>query len=92
MSYVKAAKILPAELVQLIQEYIDGEMIYIPKKESKKEPWGAGTGIRTEMQNRNAAIYQDYCSGRPVSELADQYFLSTKSIHRIILNMKREYV
>lgn len=32
MGYIRAEKILPIEIVELIQEYVDGENIYIPKK------------------------------------------------------------
>ena len=32
MGYKKAGDILPAELIEMIQEYADGDTIYIPKK------------------------------------------------------------
>ncbi|MBO4748848.1 MAG: hypothetical protein J5546_00875 [Lachnospiraceae bacterium] len=33
MSYVKAENVLPKELIETIQQYVDGKMIYIPCKE-----------------------------------------------------------
>ena len=33
MSYKKAAQILPDELIRQIQQYVDGEAIYIPRAE-----------------------------------------------------------
>ena len=33
MSYIKEIDVLPEELLELIQNYIDGEYIYIPRKE-----------------------------------------------------------
>ena len=33
MSYKKAADVLPEELIDLIQNYVDGEYLYIPRKE-----------------------------------------------------------
>ncbi|MCG7437602.1 hypothetical protein [Lysinibacillus fusiformis] len=36
MSYKKAKHILPEELLAAIQEYMDGEYIYIPRKEQHK--------------------------------------------------------
>ena len=33
MSYVKAEDILPRELIEAIQQYVDGRSIYIPTKE-----------------------------------------------------------
>ena len=36
MRYQKANEILPVELVELIQDYIDGEYVYIPRKQENK--------------------------------------------------------
>ena len=49
MSYIKADEVLPQNIIEIIQQYIDGEK---------------------------------------VSALAEQYYLSDKSIQRIIRNMK----
>lgn len=35
MSYIKAADVLPQEIIETIQGYIDGEYIYIPRKGNK---------------------------------------------------------
>lgn len=40
MGYRKAVKILPPEVVALIQQYVDGEYIYIPRKEENRKSWG----------------------------------------------------
>ncbi|MFJ7935759.1 CD3324 family protein [Sporosarcina sp. NPDC096371] len=88
MSYQKANHLLPAELVELIQQYVDGESIYIPKKEENKKPWGSGTTTRRELDIRNATIYADYLKGIHTSTLAEKYYLSLKSIQRIILKEK----
>lgn len=32
MSYRKATDILPIEILQVIQEYVDGDYLYIPKR------------------------------------------------------------
>ena len=37
MRYQKASEILPVELVKLIQDYIDGEYVYIPRKQENKK-------------------------------------------------------
>jgi Mor family transcriptional regulator len=88
MSYFKAEEILPSNIIKLIQNYIDGENIYIPRKESNKKEWGSQTLIRQELSDRNSSIYTDYQKGYKVSELAEKYFLSEKSIHRIIREIK----
>lgn len=37
MSYIKAENVLPQELIETIQQYVDGKLIYIPCKE--KQAW-----------------------------------------------------
>ena len=32
MKYIKATDVLPVEILEIIQEYIDGEYIYLPRK------------------------------------------------------------
>lgn len=91
MGYRKAEEILPMEIIELIQQYVDGENIYIPRKADNRQQWGAGTALRQELSERNHRIYQDYLSGMRSGELAFKYYLSEKSIQRIIREMK-EYV
>ena len=40
MGYIKAEDILPNELIKLIQMYIDGQNIYIPRKSDNRSEWG----------------------------------------------------
>ncbi len=74
MRYQKAKEILPKELVELIQSYMDGGYVYIPRK---------------EIQARNREIYKKYRQGMKVQELAEQFYLSEKSIQRIVLQEKK---
>ena len=90
MGYIRAEKILPSEIIELIQKYVDGENIYIPKKEGSRQEWGENTKIRQELRERNDSIYLDYKMGLCISGLADKYYLSEKSIQRIISNKKKE--
>lgn len=89
MGYMKAAEILPEEIIELIQQYVDGECIYIPRKEDNRKEWGTGTLIKQELQNRNRQIYKDYLAGVGMAELATTYFLSLKSIQRVVRDMKK---
>ncbi len=89
MRYQRANEILPEELVELIQNYIDGEYVYIPRKQENKRNWGEGTGAREERKRRDRSIYKDYESGFCVRILAERYFLSEKSIQRIVLQEKK---
>lgn len=89
MRYQKATEVLPCELVELIQKYIDGGYVYIPRKQENKKNWGEGTSIKEELDSRNEEIYQKYQEGISVRQLAGMYYLSEKSIHRILL-LKRQ--
>lgn len=88
MGYKKAEQILPDEIIRLIQNYIDGECIYIPRKDENRKEWGSQTSIREELRDRNRSIYADYKKGLKNIQLAEKYFLSEKSIQRILREMK----
>ncbi len=90
MSYIKAEQILPKEIIERIQTYIDGEYIYIPRKECNRKSWGESTSTRSDLDIRNRMIYMKYLDGSGTEELADEYYLSEKSIQRIILQQKRK--
>lgn len=87
MGYIRAEEILPAELVELLQEYVDGQTIYVPRKSDKKG-WGTVSGTKEKLAQRNERIYLEYLEGMKVEELAEKYYLSEKSIQRIIREMK----
>lgn len=90
MGYKRATHILPQELLRQIQEYVDGEYIYIPRVSGNRRDWGADTSTRSELDARNAAIYAEYVAGARMEELAERHFLSLKSIQRIIRQKKSE--
>ncbi|MEW4282459.1 CD3324 family protein [Priestia koreensis] len=90
MSYKKAKDLLPTELVALIQQYVDGEYIYIPRREGTKRDWGTNTSTRGELNRRDAKIYTDYLSGVDLNTLSVTYYLSYKSIQRIVLKEKKK--
>lgn len=84
MSYIKAEDVLPEEVIALIQQYVDGVSIYIPRKAENRRRWGCGTDYRRELEQRNRAIREERAAGAPVQALARRYHLSEKSIHRIL--------
>lgn len=90
MSYKNVNEILPAELLELVQLYVDGQYIYIPRKSSNKKEWGSETTTREELRIRNGQIYKDYQSGCDLEYLSQKYFLSIKSIQRIISQSKKK--
>ena len=88
MGYIYALEILPADLIEKIQEYVDGQVIYIPKIQSKRCKWGEKTDTKAYFKERNFEIYNSYKNGTSVFELSEKYFLTPKSIQRIIRNLQ----
>lgn len=84
MGYVKAEKILPDSLIKELQKYIQGEYIYIPSQSETKKKWGEKSGNRAYIQNRNKDILRKYLNGSSIKDLANEFFLSTDSIKKIV--------
>ena len=91
MKYIKATDVLPVEILEIIQEYIDGEYIYIPRKCENHKSWGEKSGIKTSLKIRNNEIYKKYLNGSTINELTKEYYLSEKSIRRIISQERQLY-
>ncbi len=90
MSYINAKNVLPNDIIALIQDYIDGDYLYIPKKEVHKKAWGDNTSTRFELANRNFNMLLEAIAGATTAQLADKYFLSIKSVQRILLNERKK--
>jgi len=71
--YKNGEDILPPKLLHELQNYIQGEIIYIPKKDKKRAGWGELNGTKFLMLKRNTEIFKQYEEGRSISELADAY-------------------
>lgn len=84
MKYHKTHDVLPEELVKMIQMYIDGGYIYIPKKNGTRKTWGEDSGAKSNLAKRNKAIFNKYKEGTPIKQLSKEYYLSHQSIRRII--------
>ena len=88
MGYIRAEDVLPEEVIDLIWQYVDGELVYIPRK-GQKRCLGSVTGASDNLKLRNESIYTQYMKGISVQELAACYCLSEKSIQRIIRELKK---
>lgn len=86
MSYINANVILPKELVDEIQKYVQGVNLYIPKMPGKQK---TDSKYKYELYERNGKIHELFQSGNKVSELAKMFYLSEKSIYRILGQMKK---
>ena len=89
MKYSNAYKVLPVDVIKIIQEYVDGEYLYIPRKEAEQKKWGEKSGSRDTLKRRNKEIYLKYIDGILILDLAQEYYLSDKSIRRIISQQKK---
>ena len=88
MGYIKALDVLPKELLDVIQNYIDGEYIYIPRLEVKRKAWGEKTNSKEEVSVRNREIFEKYTEGMSIACLSEVYYLSPKSLQKIIAKVK----
>ncbi|MFD2445027.1 CD3324 family protein [Bacillus sp. CGMCC 1.16607] len=84
MKYVKADSVLPENLLSEIQKYVQGETIYIPKRESTRNKWGTKSGSRRLIDSRNERIRIAFYEGETIPELADEFFLSIETIKKIV--------
>lgn len=89
MKYKNARNVLPDELIEMIQEYVQGEYVYIPIRD--KSITEISTEYKTELEKRNMHIYTKYLEGLSNKRLAEIYNLSESSIRRIIIKQRKGY-
>jgi len=88
MGYKNAMCVLPNDLLAAVQQHIDGEYIYIPRKAENKKPWGERKNSGYQLDQRNRAIFEHYQGGISVGAIAGQYYLSPKTIYKILSAVK----
>ncbi|QHA90870.1 CD3324 family protein [Bacillus sp. N1-1] len=84
MNYVKANDVLPKELIEEIQRYVQGKTLYIPKPKYAYEKWGTCSGAKSFMKERNLSIKSDFKDGISIDELKENYHLSVETIKKIV--------
>ena len=52
MSYKRADEILPENILEILQSYVSGEAIYVPKKKECRKRWGSSTGVNDKLRIR----------------------------------------
>jgi Mor family transcriptional regulator len=90
LSYKNGKDILPPELLEELQKYIQGELIYIPKGEIPRSGWGELNGTRKIINDRNREIFRSYKNGLSITKLVEIYNLSDDSIRKIIIKINKE--
>ena len=84
MSYVNASDVLPKVLIEEIQQYVDGRLLYIPRQNENSLSWGEKNGTKEKLAERNRAIVNHFYSGQTIEEISKVYYLSEKRIQGII--------
>ncbi|MFJ7733184.1 CD3324 family protein [Lysinibacillus sp. NPDC097231] len=84
MAYKKASAILPKELLLEIQKYVQGETIYIPKIENTYLEWGARSGTKQYIEDRNKSIKKAFTNGASIEQLSTEYHLAVETIKKIV--------
>ncbi|MBW9158928.1 DNA-binding response regulator [Clostridium tagluense] len=81
----------PPELLREIQNYVQGERIYIPQLDNVRVTWGVKSGSRQKITFRNGEIHKKYKEGLNIEELSEIFCLSSESIRKIVYkNLKEE--
>ncbi|RXZ77495.1 hypothetical protein EBB07_30715 [Paenibacillaceae bacterium] len=88
MKYVNADIIFPEELLNEIQKYINGGMVYVPKPKGLRKKWGENSGSRKDLNLRNDEIRKKFFGGDTIDQLSDRFFLSSDSIKKIVYSKK----
>ena len=84
MKYVKAQTVFPKHLLDEMQKYVQGELVYIPKSPANYKKWGTNTSTKSIIALRNENIVQAFKVGASISRLAESYCLSEDTIKKIV--------
>ena len=88
MSYIRADEVLPKDLLEAVQRYAEGQLLYVPRRE--KQGWGSATSSKAFFRERNKRIFDAHLNGVSTIELARSFSLSAKSVQRIVREMKKK--
>lgn len=87
MKYKNAKDVLPEELLSRVQEYIQGEYLYVPVREKRAAE--LSDAYKTELGKRDAHIYTGYLEGMSRKQLSGIYNLSESSVRRILVKQRK---
>ena len=76
MGYTNATEVLPKTVLETVQKYVDGQCVYIPRRDDRRKAWGERTQTRANNIARNREIHARHARGMGVRELAEQFYLS----------------
>lgn len=87
MRYINAGEILPSELLEEIQKYASGTLLYIPKAE-EENAWGEASGYKKYLLKRNRMIINHFRYGMQIEEISQMFFLSEETVKKIVYAKK----
>ncbi len=90
MTYKNANEILPKELVETIQKYVSGCLLYIPTASDSKLGWGEQNGTKMKYIERNIEICMMYENNVPIEQICEKFYLSEDSIRKVIRQNKKK--
>jgi RimJ/RimL family protein N-acetyltransferase len=82
MKYRNAAELLPPQLLQELQHFAQGELLYVPK--IKRDSWGEGTGAKAFYSKRDRAVKKEFSHGTDLKKLSEDYFVSEDAVKKIV--------
>jgi hypothetical protein len=88
MPYTNAEEVLPPDLLNEVQKYVQGEQIYVPRPGDTRLGWGVKNGTRHMLEKRNSRIKELKHSGWSIMNLADEFNLSPDSIRKILYSKR----
>ncbi|MCL2372520.1 MAG: GNAT family N-acetyltransferase [Defluviitaleaceae bacterium] len=82
MKYRNATELLPPQLLQELQQYAQGETLYVPRV--KRKSWGEGTGAKSFYLQRDMDIKSRFKQGDNIEKLGDEFFISEDAVKKIV--------
>ncbi|MDE5951566.1 MAG: hypothetical protein K2H12_08310, partial [Acetatifactor sp.] len=90
-NYMNAEQVLPPQLLEQVQRYAAGKLLYVPQTQETARLWGEGTGQRSYYRKRNQMIRNKHAYGTGIPQLAREYCLSQETVKKIVYNKRAKY-
>ena len=87
MKYKKAQEVLPEEMIKMIQEYMDGGYLYIPRKVENKKSWGENSGVLNEASIKRIDEDKIVAMINPMITRKEEHY-DTQDLQLKLFNMK----
>lgn len=87
MKYVNAKDILPENILEQLQTYAAGTLLYVPK-DGEEKSWGEVSGYRAYLLKRNRMILNFFQYGVSLEEISNTFGLSQGTVKKIVYNKK----